>query len=509
MQVSHSRVETFENCKYKYKLQYVNKLKTLQNDDPSNPLFLGTALHTGIEKDAETAIKEYYQNYPIITDLHINEAIKLKSIIKKAKEMLPENGIHELKIENEHFIGFIDLLVPIDNSENEFDLYDFKYSNNIDHYLKSRQLHEYKYFFELTNPDKKIRDLYFLFVPKIQIRQKKSEDLYQFRTRLENELDLKEPKLVKIDYDPNKVIDFAMKTKELLEEDEFPKNPDKLCDFCNFKKFCLEGVDYMILPSCERRTIQEITKKTAWIYGAPFVGKTTFVNDFPNPLMLNTDGNIKFLDAPYISIKNSVTVDGRIQNKTNAWDTFKDVIEELEKNQNDYKTIIVDLLEDTYELCRLRMYDEMGIKHESDAPYKSWDIVRTEYLSTIKRLVNLDYENIILISHEDTSKDITKSNQDKITAIRPNIQEKIANKLAGMVDIVGRAIIDKNGERKLSFESDELIFGGGRISTLSNEIPLSYGDFVNIYKNANKKIKEGKEKEQVKSNGRKNSRKMG
>ena len=121
----------------------------------------------------------------------------------------------------------------------------------------------------------------------------------------------------------------------------------------------------------------------------------------------------------------------------------------------------------------------------------------------------LDYENIILISHEDTSKDITKSNQDKITAIRPNIQEKIANKLAGMVDIVGRAIIDKDGERKLSFESDELIFGGGRISTLSNEIPLSYGDFVNIYKNANKKIKEGKEKEQVKSNGRKNSRKMG
>ena len=54
--------------------------------------------------------------------------------------------------------------------------------------------------------------------------------------------------------------------------------------------------------------------------------------------------------------------------------------------------------------CRLYMYDQMNITHESDDSFRAWDKVMTEYLSTLKKLMNLDYENIILISHEDTSK---------------------------------------------------------------------------------------------------------
>lgn len=42
MQVSHSRIEQFENCKFKYKLRYLDKIKTIPNDDPQNALFLGT-----------------------------------------------------------------------------------------------------------------------------------------------------------------------------------------------------------------------------------------------------------------------------------------------------------------------------------------------------------------------------------------------------------------------------------------------------------------------------------
>ena len=84
------------------------------------------------------------------------------------------------------------------------------------------------------------------------------------------------------------------------------------------------------------------------------------------------------------------------------------------------------------------MYDRLGITHESDDSFRAWDKVRTEFLSTIRRLMNLDYENIVLISHEDTSKDITKKSGDKITAIKPNIADKVANKIAGMVDIVAR-----------------------------------------------------------------------
>ena len=79
---------------------------------------------------------------------------------------------------------------------------------------------------------------------------------------------------------------------------------------------------------------------------------------------------------------------------------FLDVVAELEKKQNDFKRICLDLVEDLYEHCRLYIYDKLDIQHEQDAGYgKGWDMVRTEFLSTIKRLKNLGYQ-IIYISKE-------------------------------------------------------------------------------------------------------------
>lgn len=522
MQISHSRIECFEGCPYRYKLRYIDKYETLKPDNADNPLFLGTALHTGIEKDVNTAIKEYFAQYPIISDEHINEAIKLAYQISKAKNILPQ-GEYEVQIKDEDFIGFIDLLVPVqheltmeemdevcDNCEKNcdcnyansgivckkminqknptkyYDLYDFKYSNNIYHYKESPQLHLYKYYFEKTHPGEKIRNMKFVIVPKVGIRQKKTETLNDFRQRLDEELKKTEIKFLNIDYNSEYVINFLTKTKRMLEETEFEKNEGWLCSWCEYQEYCKKGYDYfMNLPENKRRNIEKIEKKTIWLYGSPFSGKTTFANKFPDPLMLNTDGNIKFVDAPFIPIKDEVKVTGRMTQRKFAWEVFKEAIAELEKKENTFKTIIVDLLEDTYEYCRLYMYDQMGITHESDDSFRAWDKVRTEFLSTLKRLMNLDYENIILISHEDTSKDITKRGGDKITAIKPNLQEKAANKVAGMVDMVARIIADDN-KRTLSFKSDEVVFGGGRLTTSVNEIDLDYDTFLEVYEEANK-----------------------
>lgn len=468
----------------------MDKLTTLPTDQANHPFKIGTALHTGIEKNTSEAIKEYYNEFFIITDRHIEEAMKLESLIPKAKKLVPD-GEYEIKIEDEHFIGFIDLLAPTTvfkrevEVPNQYDIYDFKYSNNVDNYMDSKQLHLYKYFFEKNNPGKYIKNLYYLFVPKTSIRQKKTEDLNQFRMRLKGEIEELEPHLVQIEYDPEKVIEFMIDVKELLETDEYPKDMTYLCNFCEFQKYCIEGEDYMLLPKNERRNIEKIEKKVIWIYGAPFTGKTTFANKFPDPLMLNTDGNIKFVDAPYLPIKDDVKVTGRLTKRTFAWEQFKNVIAELEKKENTFKTIIVDLLEDTYEHCRLYMYDEMGITHESDDSFRAWDKVTTEFLSTLKKLMNLDYENIILISHEDKSRDITKKSGENITSIKPNLRDKVANKVAGMVDIVARVIADGD-KRTLSFKTDEVIFGGGRLKASTNEIPLDYNEFLKIYEEANK-----------------------
>lgn len=493
MRVSHSRVECFEGCPFKYRLRYIEHLETIKADNPDNALFLGTALHTGLEKNAGAAIEEYFMQYPVITDDHVNEAIKLEALIAKAKKMIPE-GFNEVKLDDEDFVGYIDLLAPVLTEQklhgmqqeipNQFDIYDFKYSNNVSHYKDSVQIHLYKYFYEKLNPGHHVRKLFYLCVPKVNIRQKKDEDLMQFRNRIQEECNKAEPKLVEVEYDPAKVTDWLFRVKHMVEADAFPKNQSWLCRYCEYSDYCQKGWDFMILPENKRRNIEAVQKKVVWLYGSPFSGKTTFANKFPDPLMLNTDGNIKFVDAPYIAIKDRVETVGRTTKRTLGWEVFKDVIAELEKKENDFKTIIVDLLEDTYELCRLYMYDQMNITHESDDSFRAWDKVRTEFLSTLKRLMNLDYENIILISHEDTTKDITKKGGDKVTAIKPNLQEKTANKVAGMVDIVARVIADGN-ERTLSFKTNEVIFGGGRLLTKTDEIPLDYDAFLEVYAEAN------------------------
>ena len=242
----------------------------------------------------------------------------------------------------------------------------------------------------------------------------------------------------------------------------------------------------MLLPENKRRTPDATKKKVVWVYGAPFSGKTYFANSFPDPLMLNTDGNIKFVDAPFLSIRDTVTVEGRITKRLLAYEVFTEAVAELEKKQNDFKTIVVDLLEDVYEACRVFICDRQGWKHESDDSFRAWDMVRSEFLNTLKRLLNLDYENIVLISHEDRTRDLTRKGGDKISSIKPNLQDKVANKVSGMVDLVARIVADDN-ERVLSFKASEVIFGGGRLTVHNKEIPLDYAAFCEVYEEANQK----------------------
>ena len=470
-------------------MRYIYGITTIPPAEPDNALIMGQTVHTGIEKSLEEAIKEYSFSYPIITDEHINEIIKFETVIPLARAVIPPGGAFEVEIADSDFHGFIDYLVPV--SDGYFDLYDFKYSNNVSGYKQSNQLHLYKYFWERNNPGKKIRNMYFLFIPKVSIRQKKTETLLDFRQRLKEELAGVEVKTVQIGFNPEKVIEFLFGIKAIKEEKDFPQNKSYLCRFCEYQENCEKGWNYfMKLPENKRRNIEAVEKRVLWIYGVPFCGKTTFANSFPDPLMLNTDGNIKFVDAPYIRIKDEIKVEGRMTKRTLAWDVFKDTISELEKKDNSFKTIVVDLLEDLYEHCRLYMYQQMGITHESDDSFRAWDKVRGEFLNTLKRLMNLDYENIILISHEDTSKDITKKGGDKITAIKPNLQDKVANKVAGMVDVVARIVADGD-TRTFSFKSNEVIFGGGRLKVNAKDIPLDVNALFAVYDEANKNAASG------------------
>ena len=505
MQLSYSRISTYEKCPYQFKLRYLDGLQTIFNCDPQNALVLGHALHTGIEKDVQAAISEYYSAYPVIRDAHVTEAMKLEYLIPKVKALLPD-GEHEVKIETPDFVGFIDLLVPVEdicgsceymeeccsvfcgekcqfNSQEYYDIYDFKYSSNVKSYMESAQLHLYKYFFELTNPGKRIRNLYFVFIPKCNLKMKyknktnpRDETIYEFRKRCMADLEAKKIIINKVDYEPNKVIDYLISSKHCIEETEYSKNENRLCDWCEYQSYCQKGQEYMILPENHKREKTVITNPDMWIYGDSYVGKSVFVDQIENLLFLNTDGNTENTTSPVIRIRDTSEKSGRMTSTKMAWENFLDVISELEKKENTFETVAIDLIEDLYEHCRLYTYKKLGIEHEQDAGFgKGWDMVRTGFLSAIKRLKNLGYR-IIYISKEIAT-EVNLKGGGKITTYSPNIPDKVANVLAGTVTLTVRAFMNNRG-RFLQLEKTESVFGGGRFNFLHDICKLDMKEFV-------------------------------
>ena len=247
MRFSYSRVGCFGNCPYQYKLRYIDKLKTIPDQAADNPLYLGLAIHKGIETgDVELGIQEYKSHYNIITDQNVNWIEQLRYQIPRVIDLLPEGGEHELEIKTDEFVGYIDYVCGDT-------LYDFKFSNNVDNYLKSPQLSIYKHYLELVRPDIKINHLKYVFVPKIQIRQKfkakPPETIVEFRKRLQEHLEASEIKVIEVDYDSATISQFKDCCQLLKTVKEFPKNQTRLCNWCSYQRYCESNgsEDWMII----------------------------------------------------------------------------------------------------------------------------------------------------------------------------------------------------------------------------------------------------------------------
>ena len=256
MRYSYSRVECFAKCPYQYKLRYIDGLSTLPDQSADNALYLGTAIHKAFETgDMEAGIQEYKSNYYMITDLVENEIIKLEYFIPKVLDLLPP-GICEVKVSTQNYVGYIDRLAPLFTDENgvgHYAIYDYKYANpnSFPKYLESPQLSLYKWYLEETDPTAIVDELKYVFIPKVNIRQKKTETLQEFRSRLQESLESSEIKIESAPYIPESIPYFEECCKRLDTVTDFPKNKSRLCAWCQYEKYCSSGgdEDWMI---CEK-----------------------------------------------------------------------------------------------------------------------------------------------------------------------------------------------------------------------------------------------------------------
>ena len=492
MRVSHSRVDLYKRCHFHYRLKYIDKFTQLDEYKADSPLTIGNALHYGLEVgNKQEMIDYYYSQFPVKTDKTINEAIKLELAFDKVYPILQNITIkhQEYVIEEPEFKGIVDLIT--ENDDGTVDIFDFKYSNNVDNYMDSPQLHIYQYYLEQYGF--KVNKLGYIFIPKLFIRQKKNEDLDQFRKRLVETYKEKPVQLVEIPKDEMQIVYFFNDAKSIQIDfsksyKELERNINDSCFACKYGEDYLEIIEeddeIMALPKNEKRELKLDLKPDFWIYADSYVGKSTFVDSFDDVLFINTDGNTDNTTSPVVSVRDHVTRKGRIEETQYGWEDFKNTVTDLGVEENSFQAVAIDLVEDLYELCRTYVFNKNNIEHESDSGFgKGWDLVKKEFVDTMKRLKALKYQ-LIFISKENR-KEIKERSGASYTTFSPNLQEKQSNILSGIVDLTIHA--EKDGEKRyINLITDEHTFGGGRFDFKVKTCELNRKSFEQALKDAQK-----------------------
>ena len=247
---SHSRLSTFENCQYKFKLKYLDKVET--EIEKTIEAFLGTLVHETLEKLYKDLKFEKLNSLEELLEWFNSEWSKRwnNEIIIVRKEYTPENyrkmGEHFLKEYYEKYKPFnhtktIDLekhiIISLDKHGNfklqgyidrlayagdgVYEIHDYKTNSNlpIDDYLHSdRQLALYaiavKQYFQDTK-DVKLIWHFLAFNKEMQI-QKTDEQLEKLKQ------------------------DTIELIKKIESTTEFKTKVSRLCDWCEFKPICPE-----------------------------------------------------------------------------------------------------------------------------------------------------------------------------------------------------------------------------------------------------------------------------
>lgn len=191
------------------------------------------------------------------------------------------------------------------------------------------------------------------------------------------------------------------------------------------------------LPKVEKLSPKS-EPKNFFIWGAPMTGKSYFSSFFPNPLILNTDGNSKQGSAPSIQLRNIRNEAGGL--KQSVIKQLDDIVIALQvenpkrpENQQ-FKTIVVDVIDDVCVMIEQAICLDAGVQALSDIPYgKGYAMFNTALQQFVMDLKALPL-NVIYISRELA---ITDENTGA-TTYEPSLKAKYYNIVNGNCDVVIR-----------------------------------------------------------------------
>ena len=221
-----------------------------------------------------------------------------------------------------------------------------------------------------------------------------------------------------------------------------------------------------ILPTTKSKPKSEMSDFNWIVYGPPKIGKTTLATHFPSALFLATE--------------DGQGAHGCYRVPVNSWADFMNACKELAAGKHEFKTIIVDTIDNLWDLCSAYVCAKRGIEHESELEYgKGFQLVQTEFFRALTRLSMLPY-GLVLISHSVDVEIETRTK--KYTKSVPSFKRKQQSRLLGMADFIlycdFASVKGSDGEttyaRVIRTKAAEAYTAGDRTGNMPDPLPLSF-----------------------------------
>lgn len=223
----------------------------------------------------------------------------------------------------------------------------------------------------------------------------------------------------------------------------------------------------------------------ALVYGQPGLGKSTLALSTPDPVLFDFDGGIRRVNGafqcPTLQVQN--------------WTEVLQALQELEKEPNDFKTIVIDTagkMLDYMSTYIIQQDNRIG-KRDGSLTLQGFGARKIMFINFLKR-VSMMGKHVIFVAHEREEKD------GDIRIVRPEIGGSSAGDLIKELDLVGymQAIGNK---RTISWTPQEKFYAKNTCNLPPmQEIPviidaqgkiIGHNDFMsNIFENYDKYLKQ-------------------
>lgn len=226
----------------------------------------------------------------------------------------------------------------------------------------------------------------------------------------------------------------------------------------------------MDLPTEKTRPKTDASSATTLIYGHPKIGKSTFCSKAPSSLFLATEPGLNHLEVFQLSVT--------------SWEEMLEALGAVSRGGHDFKTIIIDTVDNAYRYCEEFICRKLGIQHPSDAPYgKGSGSVNAEFTRVLVKLASMPY-GLMLVSHARDRE--TQTRTGPVIRTGPTLPDGARKILTGFVDVILYADVesvpDADGKatyrRVIRTKPTTHYEAGDRTGRLPETMPLDYEVFV-------------------------------